>query len=88
MSDQSHRIRLRVGDVVGKLTIQGRASNIKEGRAIRTYWRCKCECGNTVYVSSHSLSKGQRGIGGIRSCGCLMGKTVKHGKAESRVYGI
>lgn len=29
-------------------------------------WKCKCDCGNLFYASSHNLTRGA-----IRSCGCL-----------------
>lgn len=32
-------------------------------------WKCKCDCGNTVYVSAHNLSSGA-----TMSCGCLRSK--------------
>lgn len=34
-------------------------------------WLCKCDCGNTIIVSAHSLKSGN-----TRSCGCL-GKEVR-----------
>lgn len=29
-------------------------------------WECKCDCGNTCYVSAHDLKHGN-----VKSCGCL-----------------
>lgn len=49
-------------------------------------WLCKCDCGNTIIVSAHSLKSGN-----TRSCGCL-GKEVrfvnnyKHGDWKSPLY--
>lgn len=88
MSDQSYRIRVGVGDRIGKLTVLSRLQNVSEGRAVRTRWLCLCDCGRRTSASSHSLSKGLRGLGGVRSCGCLMGKAMKHGKTYSRVYKV
>lgn len=38
-------------------------------------WKCKCDCGNIVFVSESTLKKGT-----VRSCGCLR-------KENSRSYG-
>jgi len=35
-------------------------------------WECRCDCGNTVYVSSHNLTSNKK-----RSCGCDSGKRRK-----------
>lgn len=47
----------------GKLTVLYRADN-KSGK---TYWHCKCECGNEVDVRGASLRNGN-----TKSCGCLI----------------
>jgi hypothetical protein len=79
----------RVGQRVGKLVVLERAANKVEKDAIRACWLCECDCGNKVIVSSHSLSKGLKGEGGTRSCGCLMKvKPIKHGLFDSRIYRI
>ena len=38
----------------------------KDGRVI---WKCICDCGNIVYVDTHSLQEGKK-----TSCGCLKSK--------------
>jgi len=43
-------------------------------------WECRCDCGNTTKVSSHSLKRGN-----THSCGCLQKelaarKSMTHGK--------
>ena len=49
----------------GKLTFLYRADN-KSGK---TYWHCRCDCGNEVDVRSDALRNGQ-----TNSCGCLVSK--------------
>ena len=52
------------------------------------YWKCKCSCGNTVFVrSSHLVS------GDVRSCGCLATDVnsdchTTHGMSNTRLYRI
>lgn len=51
-----------IGRTYGKLTVISRDEN-KHGK---TYWKCKCECGNIVTVNSYCLKSGQ-----TKSCGCI-----------------
>lgn len=64
------------GNKYGKLTVINRAAN----RGRRTYWLCKCECGNTKEVRGDHLTSGK-----INSCGCIV---RKHGKEGTRLYNI
>jgi len=56
----------------------------------RTYWLCRCECGNKKSVRSDCLKRGQ-----VKSCGCLkdeqdeknLGRET-HGMTGTRLYGI
>lgn len=53
----------------GKLIVIGRAS----GNYDHAYWKCRCECGNTVEaVDGYNLTHGY-----TQSCGCL---TISHGE--------
>lgn len=53
----------------------------------RTYWRCRCECGNVIDVYSYSLKSGN-----TKACGCHKkdgwnnGRT--HGLSKTRQYRI
>jgi len=38
------------------------------------YWKCICDCGKKAVVRGTSLSNGL-----TKSCGCLVGKKIKHG---------
>ena len=54
----------------------------------RSYWKCKCECGNYKDISGKDLKRGT-----IRSCGCLRIETSRkrmttHGSTDSRLYNI
>lgn len=83
-------VKNRIGQRVGRLVVLAREANkTTEVNAIRACWLCQCDCGNTIVVTGHSLSKALLGKGGTRSCGCLMKeKPIKHGRCETRVYRI
>ena len=54
----------------------------------RVIWKCKCDCGEFVEVSTHSLTTGN-----TKSCGCLKvdkfrRMITKHGYSDTRTYGI
>ena len=46
----------------------------------RTYWRCRCDCGNICIVWGANLKKGA-----TKSCGC---NYKKHGLTYRRIYTI
>lgn len=50
------------GKVFGLLTVIEKANNIIHRNA---FWRCRCTCGNIVYVSGTNLRQGY-----TDSCGC------------------
>lgn len=74
------------GEIFGKLTVIGLVQ--KDSR--KTYWYCKCECGNIKQVRSDSLQ-----CGAIKSCGCLkkeqdkinLGRTT-HDLSDQKIYKI
>lgn len=61
MKDKS-KIDDLTGKRFGRLTVIG----IKETNTRKTYWTCRCDCGNLKDVRSDSLKAGR-----IKSCGCL-----------------
>ena len=75
----------------GRLT----AIKISEKRSGRkTYWECKCDCGNTKVIRTDSLKDGS-----VKSCGCLKKEQDKlnlpkgqgilvHGVSKERIYHI
>ena len=77
----------RVRQIFGRLTV------FKFDKSVhyRTYWLCKCECGNIISVNGSDLT-----TGGTKSCGCLALETSinngkankKHGMGGTRFYKI
>lgn len=41
----------------------------RKGGYTKTYWICKCECGNEKSISYDALNRGF-----TRSCGCIRGR--------------
>lgn len=62
----------------GKLLVLGinlekRQEEFEKGKFnIKTYWNCKCDCGNSTVVRSDSLKSGK-----VISCGCYNKKILK-----------
>lgn len=42
---------------------------------------CKCQCGNLIKISSSKFNKDR-----VKSCGCLKGKSAKHGRSKHPLY--
>ncbi len=52
----------------------------------RVFWKCKCDCGNEVFVSAQHLKDGR-----THSCGCYfkeLKSNIKHGMTHHRLYSI
>lgn len=64
------------GQRFGKLTVIKKSSQI--GEPVK--WECLCDCGNTTFVTTRNLKKGN-----TKSCGCLK---LKHGLTQTRIYRI
>ena len=83
------RIRNRIGDVYGRLTVVAYGGIVISGKQGQRHslWVCRCECGNVVSVMADGLPR-------TRSCGCLLKEVmaeigrvtaplrVKHGHAS------
>ena len=65
------------GKRVGRLTVIGRAAN----RSGRTYWECKCDCGNTATIQTSGLT----GNRPTQSCGCLQKEATVKATTEKSV---
>lgn len=66
------------GQKFNKLTVIGIASRNP------LYWKCRCDCGNTVNVRTSNLKRGM-----VKSCGCLHHKgNPKHHLSNTRIYRI
>lgn len=52
----------------------------------QVFWKCKCDCGNEVFVSAQHLKDGR-----THSCGCYfkdLKPNIKHGMTDHRLYRI
>lgn len=58
----------------------------------RRYWKCKCKCGNVVYISTNDIKNNH-----TKSCGCLRKEVAKknfieshttHNLTNTRLYNI
>jgi hypothetical protein len=82
---------IEIGDRIGRLIV---IEIENEKRKYKKYHLCKCDCGNIVTVSDHSLKTKK-----TKSCGCLHLELIKnhtkHGECrspqeggQSRLYSI
>jgi len=84
MKDKS-KVHDLTGQKFGLLTVIGLA----ETETRKTYWVCKCDCGNMKTVRSDSLL-----CGAIKSCGCIkrkqdevnLTKNHRHKMSGTRIY--
>lgn len=74
----TNKIKDLTGQKFGRLTVIG--LDDKPGR--KTYWICKCDCGNVKSVRSDSLQGGR-----IKSCGCLKVEQDKKNLHSNRTHG-
>lgn len=75
------------GKVFGRLTV---VELVETKPSVGCIWNCKCECGNSILVSTKSLNGGH-----TQSCGCLRREKLvesrkKHGESHkhSRLYNV
>ena len=72
------------GQKFGRLTVLGRVQNkIQQNGRRRTYWDCKCECGNTVQIAKDSLKSGA-----TKSCGCYQKERVTETHKKYNKYDL
>lgn len=57
------------GEKFGELTVLCRSDKHPGGHGRTAYWKCRCSCGNEVYVDSYSLRHSKH-----PSCGCYSAK--------------
>lgn len=67
MSEHAYNFIDMTGQKIGRLTVISLTDKVVNGR--RSYWLCKCDCGNETIVEGRILRKKD---GGTKSCGCLM----------------
>lgn len=58
------------------------------GKGSKGLWKCRCDCGNIVFATSHDLRFEVK-----KSCGCfkkdyLSQKSMKHNLTKTRIYKI
>lgn len=69
-----------IGEKFGMLTVIEKDSTPHNDR--KTYWKCKCDCGNEKIIRSDSLLGGKS-----NSCGCFnVTSHQKHGLHEHKLY--
>lgn len=70
------------GKKFGKLTVIEPTDQRKGSNVV---WICKCDCGNTCYVSAHDLKHGN-----VKSCGCLKPgrKSIVSDAVDEKIYHI
>lgn len=77
------------GQKFGYLTVVERdVEHRRPNGKTRTYWRCKCDCGNDVTVAADALRRGDQ-----VSCGCYRRQSASqqfatHGKTKNRLYTV
>jgi len=78
----------RFGRLVAIKRNDKKSSEMKKVNRAKSYWECKCDCGNTVNVELYNLKSGV-----VSSCGCLRSENsvimrTTHGLSKSRLYRI
>lgn len=80
------------GLTFGRLTVVEKDRDEYKGKQKRTYWRCRCNCGNEIVVSRNSLVTGN-----TTSCGCYQREVAatisstylyKHGMTDTPLHLI
>lgn len=78
---------IKIGGKYGRLTVLERVKEKRSGHT-RTFYICKCECGNITKVRNDGITSGR-----ARSCGCYARESrsermLTHGMSETRFYKI
>lgn len=76
------------GERFGRLVVLERAESRGPKGRRKTWWNCKCDCGNEVEVPTARLRNGQ-----TKSCGCLhkdllREKLTIHGGSKDRLFTV
>lgn len=82
---------IQIGDRFGRLTVVEYCGIERIFSKRQRMWKCKCDCGKTIYTTTGRLNYG------LKSCGCLsVEKRVeaskvactKHGMTDSKEYHV
>ena len=76
-------IPLLKGQQFNNLTVISLHHKKKNKKYFFEFYLCKCKCGNEVVVYKNDIKNGH-----TKSCGCLRGRTKKHGLLNTRLYHI
>lgn len=63
LASHDFRKRVKIGEVYGRLTVLEKTDRKQQSFII---YKCQCQCGNIIEVTSHNLKSGH-----TKSCGCL-----------------
>lgn len=81
---RSHNFKDRTGLRYGRLVVLGEDKSDDKIEKGVIYWICRCDCNNTLSVTSKRLATGN-----TKSCGCLaLESRTKHGMWKSKLYRI
>lgn len=89
--DCSQRRKDLLGKRFGRLVVDDYAFSKNCGNAVRAYWNCVCDCGNTAIVPARHLLRGC-----TVSCGCKNKENqanvhklaTKHGQKDTMTYSV
>ena len=74
------------GQKFGRLTVLEKSCLDSGRNGCKTYWICRCDCGNLTSVMTSNLTSGK-----VISCGCARNESTvnrftKHNKRQTRLY--
>ena len=77
-----------IGKRFERLTVLEQDLSKTRGNGKSRVWVCKCDCGNTVYVTTGDLNSGN-----TKSCGCYRRDNSRknnttHGRSRSTLYNV
>ena len=75
LKNAGNMIKNKIGKKFGKLIV---LEDTGKRQLKYVIWKCLCDCGNITEVRSNHLKSGH-----TKSCGCIRGYNVKHGKSEN-----
>lgn len=79
------KVKDRTGERYGRLTVLSLHEIRKDAKGrSKTYWKCRCDCGNEKNVSASALESGA-----TKSCGCYRNEQIAKAKSliASEKYG-
>ncbi|MCD8365292.1 MAG: transcriptional regulator [Clostridiales bacterium] len=71
--------KIQTGDRFGKLTVVAQSEQRKNHYVV---WRCRCDCGEEILVSSRDLKRGA-----VTDCGCIPRSSARRGNIAEDLTG-